>query len=160
MNKQAVLSLNVIPEGKEAWLSYDDYLTLRRLFETAPLPSDAEPADQPLYRRLHRFLTEVAGLDLLRDEAAIHFNAFGLLRRGYRVETITPAEYEDLRRLLTGPEEPAIDDMELHDTGGHRALYDYLTRRMGLSVEPGRGPVWRRAKDLVAKYEAEKPVKG
>jgi len=159
MNKQTVLSLNVIPEGKEPWLNYDDHLTLRRLFEAAPLPAEAELADQRSYRQLHRFLTEVAGLDLPWDELAIHFNAFGLIRRGYRVETITPAEYEHLRQLLAGLEEPALDDMELYDTGGHRALYDYLTRRMGLSVEPGRGPVWRRARDLVAKYETETPVK-
>jgi hypothetical protein len=76
-----------------------------------------------------------------------------------QVETVTPAEYENLLQLLVGLEELATDDMELYDTGRHRALYDYLTQRMGLSVEAGRGPVWRRARDLVAKYEAETPVK-
>jgi hypothetical protein len=71
------------------------------------------------------------------------------------VETITPQEYDDLIRLLDGLLEPAGDDMDLYETGGHRALYEYLTRQMGLSVPAGRGPAWHRAQNLVKKHEAE-----
>ncbi len=31
--------LNVIPDGQEAWLSYDDYQDLEAIFETIDLPS-------------------------------------------------------------------------------------------------------------------------
>ena len=82
MNKADILQLIVIPDGQEAWLSYDHYLELKRLFEAAPLPSTEETIDNRLYIDLYRFLTEVAGLDLPFNEAAIHFNAFALIRRG------------------------------------------------------------------------------
>ncbi len=154
MNKEALQRLKVVPDGQEAWLSYDNYLELKHLFEAAPLTRPEQPSNSS-YRRLHRFLTTVAGLDLPLDEQAIHFNAFVLIRRGYQVETITPQEYDDLVRLLDGLAEPAGDDMDLYETGGHRALYEYLTRQMGLSVPAGRGPAWHRAQDLVKKYEAE-----
>lgn len=155
MNKQKVLSLNVVPEGKEAWLSYDEYLELKRLFEATPIPAEADTTDNSPYFQLYRFLTTQAGLDLPFDETAIHSNAFTLIRRGYQVETITSREYKNLCQLLAGLEEPTPDDTDLYDTGGHRALYDYLTQQMGLSVQTGRGPAWHRARNLIKKYEAE-----
>jgi hypothetical protein len=155
MNKNEVLKLNVVPDGQEPWLSYDDYQKLKRLFETMPLPSREGGGDNHQYLHLHRFLTEAAGLALPMDEASIHFNAFALIRRGYKVEPITKQEYEQLRQLMVGLEKPEAEDPDLHDAGGHRALYNYLTRRMGLSVQPGRGPVWYRANDLIKKYESD-----
>lgn len=71
----------------------------------------------------------------------------------YRVETITAAEYQQLRRLMEGLEQPGIDDLDLYDTGGHRDLYNYLTKGIGLTVQRGRGPAWHRAKALIEKYE-------
>ena len=71
------------------------------------------------------------------------------------VENITQAEYEHLLTLMDGLEKPSIDDMDLYDTGGHRDLYSYLTKGMGLSVQPGRGPAWHRAEALIKKYETE-----
>ncbi len=155
MNKNEILQLNVLPAGKEPWLSYDDYLKLKRLFEATSLPQDEDiTADSP-YIYLHHFLTKVARLELPLHQATIHFNAFALIRRGYKVESITQAEYEHLRRLMNGLEQPDMDDLELYDTGGHRDLYNYLTKAMGLSVRNGRGPAWHRANDLLKKYEAE-----
>ena len=145
--------LNALPEGQAPWLSYDHYLTLKALFEAAPLPSDEEPIPENSYLDLHRFLTQVAGLPLPLDEKAIHFNAFALIRRGYNVEAITEKEYEQLCRLMRELEEPDPDDLDLYESGGHRALYDYLTKAMGLSVQPGRGPAWHRAKALIEQYE-------
>ena len=155
MNKSQVLNLNVIPEGKTPWLSYDHYLELKRLFEMAPPPSSEENTQERSYLALYRFLTDVAELTLPLNEAAIHFNAFALIRRGYQVEPITLDEYHRLRTLMNGLEEPEIDDLDLYDSGGHRALYTYLTIGLGLSVEPGRGPVWHRAVALVQNFEAE-----
>lgn len=156
MNKTELLQLNVIPEGKEAWLNYDHYLELKRLFEALPVPTTKETTTDLQYLNLHRFLTDVAGLKLPLNEAAIHFNAFALIRRGYRVETITTDEYQQLRRLMEGLEQPGLDDLDLYEVGGHRKLYTYLTRGMGLTAQQGRGPVWHRAKALIEKYEAEK----
>ncbi len=155
MNKAELLELNIIPDGKEAWLSYDNYLELKRLFDALPLPSVEGTIVDSQYNYLHRFLTEVAGLELLLNEAAIHFNAFALIRRGYQVEAITPQEYEHLHRLMDGLEQPATDDTDLYDTGGHRELHNYLTKGLGLSVQKGRGPAWHRADALLKKYEAE-----
>jgi len=39
MNKDEILRLNVIPEGQAAWLSYDQYQALKRLFEGVKLPA-------------------------------------------------------------------------------------------------------------------------
>lgn len=75
--------------------------------------------------------------------------------QGYKVETITQAEYEHLRQLVEGLEQPSPDDLDLYETGGHRDLYNYLTQKMGLSVQRGRGPAWHRAQALLKKYEAE-----
>jgi len=155
MNRHDVLQLNVIPDGKEAWLTYEQYLRLKQLFETLPLPDATETTTNPHYLQLHQFLSSVAQLDLPLNEAAIHFNAFALIRRGYNVESITPTEYERLRQLLAGLEQPAPDDTDLFDTGGHRVLYDYLTREMGLPVQKGRGPAWHRANDLLNAYAAK-----
>jgi hypothetical protein len=157
MNKAEILELNVIPEGQEAWLSYDHFLELKRLFEAVPLPTTEETTADLPYVDLYRFLTDIAGLKLPFNEAAIHFNAFALIRRGYRVETITAEEYKQLCRLMEGLEQPSIDDLDLYDTGGHRKLYNYLTKGMGLMVQRGRGLAWHRAKALIEKYEADKP---
>ncbi|HNB54440.1 MAG TPA: hypothetical protein PK530_21010 [Anaerolineales bacterium] len=65
------------------------------------------------------------------------------------MEEITEKEYQDLLRLMDDLEQPDPDDMELHEAGGHRNLYNYLTTQMGISVPKGRGPVWYRAKRLL-----------
>ena len=155
MNKTELLQLNVIPEGQAAWLSYDQFLRLKHLFETLPLPTSQESTDDLRYIDLYHFLTEVAELNLPCNEATIHFNAFALIRRGYRVETLTATEYRQLGRLMENLEQPTIDDLDLYDTGGHRELYTYLTQDLGLSVQPGRGPAWHRAKALRENYEAD-----
>jgi hypothetical protein len=71
---------------------------------------------------------------------------------GAKVEEITETEYLGLIRLMDGLEQPDRHDMDLYDTGGHRDLYNYLTRQMGLAVEAGRGPVWYRAQSLIESY--------
>ncbi len=150
MNKQDLLRLNVVPDGKAAWLSYEDYLELEQLFEAVELPGQNETDDR--YVALYDFLVKVAGLDVPNSQATIHANAFTLLRRGYRVEEISPTEYQNLVSLLDGLEQPAKTDMDLYEFGDHRALYNYLTKQMGLFVPPGRGPVWYRANTLIEKY--------
>jgi len=151
MNTDTLLQLNVVPEGKEAWLSYDQYFELKRLFEAvSPLSSEMDGTTF----RVHDFLTNVAQLDVPMNVEAIHFNTFVLIRRGYKVEDITEKEYEDLLRLMDGLEQPDPDDMELHEMGGHRALYNYLTTQMGISVQKGRGPVWFRGRRLVEAYNS------
>jgi hypothetical protein len=155
MNKAELLQLNVIPEGQAAWLSYDQFLKLKRLFEALTLPTNKESTADLRYIDLYHFLTNVAGLNLPCREAAIHFNAFALIRRGYRVETITATEYMQLARLMENLEQPTVDDLDLYDAGGHRDLYTYLTQGLGLPVQPGRGPAWHRAKALLEKYEAD-----
>lgn len=72
-----------------------------------------------------------------------------------KVEEITEREYLDLLRLMEGLEQPTRNDMDLYDMGGHRDLYNYLTRQMGLFVEAGRGPVWYRAQSLIESYQRE-----
>ena len=161
MNKQEILQLNRLPEGKAPWLSYDAYLELKRLFEAAPLPAEGSETDQieitnEDYRSLYWFLIKKAGLDVTRDETVIHFNAFALIRRGYKVETITPPEYSRLCHLMIELEVPDIDDMRLYEAGGHRDLYNFLTKTMGLPVPEGRGPVWHRARTLIKQYEIAK----
>ncbi|NUM45755.1 MAG: hypothetical protein HUU38_13715 [Anaerolineales bacterium] len=146
MNTTTLLQLNVVPEGKTAWLTFDQYQELKNLFEAV---SPFSPEIDTSAFRLHRFLTDMADLDVPMNIEAIHFNAFVLLRRGYKVEEITEKEYQDLLRLMDGLERPDPDDMELHEAGGHRNLYNYLTIQMGISVPKGRGPVWYRAKGLV-----------
>lgn len=149
-NKQDFLELNVVPEGQAAWLSYEDYRALERLFEAVDVP---DPGKLDLtYLALYDFLVRVAGLTLPRDKAAIHFNAFTLLRRGYKIEEITEREYRELLRLIDGLEQPHKTDLELHDTGRHRDLYNYLTKTMGLPVQAGRGPAWYRAQALIEKH--------
>jgi hypothetical protein len=155
MNKSVLHQLNVIPEGMAPWLTYDQYLRLKKLFEVTPFPVDGDKTDRPAYLDLYDFLTEMAGVTLPCAEAAIHYNAFVLIRRGYQVETITPDEYDQLRHLMVDLEVPDPDDFDLYETGGHRALYNYLTQGLGLSVQAGRGPVWQRANDLRRRYEAD-----
>lgn len=146
-----LLQLNVVPEGKTAWLTFDQFQELKNLFEAV---SPFLPEMDTAAFRLHRFLTVVARLDVPVNVEAIHFNAFVLIRRGYKVEEITEKEYQDLLRLMDGLEQPEPDDMELHEVGGHRALYNYLTTQMGISVSKGRGPVWYRAKRLMECYNS------
>lgn len=88
VNKQDYLKLNIVPEGKAAWLSYEEYLELAWLFEAVDIPSEdpiAPDVGTPsAYADLYNFLVRVAGLtNLPRSQQSIHFNAFTLLRRGY-----------------------------------------------------------------------------
>jgi len=152
MNRENILKLNVIPDGKEAWLSYDRYQELKTLFEAVNAPSTDKDVVDSQYFQLHHFLTNIAKLYVPLNEFAIHFNAFALIRRGYQIEEITAEEYDQLLRLIDGVEEAHIDDMVLYEFGGHRDLYNYLANRMGLSVQKGRGPVWQRAKALINKH--------
>jgi len=151
MNKHDLLKLNVVPEGREPWLDYQSYVTLGRLFDVVQPPG--QNIIDSNYAALHSFLVAIAGLELPMEAASIHFNAFTLLRRGYKVEDITETEYKNLIRLMAGLEQPDKNDMELYDSGGHRDLYTYLTQMMGLFVEPGRGPVWYRAQALIDRYQ-------
>lgn len=153
MNKEEILQLNVIPEGQEAWLSYDQYQKLKRLFERVKLPSTDQAIMDKSYFPLYDFLTKTAQLPVPRNELAIHFNAFALIRRGYNIEEITAEEYQQLVQFMAEVDPADREDMALYEFGGHRNLYNYLTKQMGLSVEQGRGPVWHRAKALVDKYE-------
>ena len=153
MNKEEILQLNVIPDGKAAWLSYDQYQELKWIFERLQLPSpDPASLDRP-YFQLYDFLTHTAQLPVPMHEAALHFNAFALIRRGYQIEEIRSEEYQQLLQLMAEVDPADIEDLDLDEFGGHRNLYNYLTQQMGLSVEAGRGPVWHRAKALVDKYE-------
>jgi hypothetical protein len=94
-----------------------------------------------------------------QNQATIHFNAFVLIQRGYKVEEITPTEYYDaLHRLMYGTEQLDTEDMTLHETGSHRALYDYLRKGSGVSVEAGRGLAWHRAKRLMEAFEQRQPL--
>lgn len=156
MNKEEILQLNVIPDGKEAWLSYDQYQALKAIFDEVEIPSDNPDQLDSTYFHLYNFLTNTANIQVPMNEAAIHFNAFALIRRGYRVEDITLDEYHDLLQLMKDIDQAHIDDMDLYETGGHRDLYTYLTQTMGLFVKAGRGPVWHRAKVLIEKYEHQK----
>ena len=149
-------TLNYVPEGRAAWLNYAQHQKLRKLFETVPLP---QPADhlRMEYETLYTFLLEEAGLSQLpQHEPAVHYSAFVLMRRGYQAEEITDAEFHSLKELVAAAEQPDPDDMELHPVGHHRTLYTYLTKEMGLTVTPGRGPVWSRAKTLLDQHAAKK----
>lgn len=159
MNRQELLQLNAIPEGKPAWLSYDRYNELRRLFDALPLPSDQSAETEVTYARMHHFLNDVAQVTVPFDKATIHFNAFVLIRRGYNVEEISRQEYESLKRLMDGIEQPDEDDVTLHESGSHRALYEFLRHEMGLSVRAGRGPAWHRADHLMKAYEQRNDLK-
>lgn len=152
MNREDILKLNVIPDGKAAWLSYDRYQELKNLFETVNTPASDKDIVDNQYLQLHHFLINIAKLPVPLNEFALHFNAFALLRRGYQIEEVTEEEYNQLLRLMDGVEEAHIDDMALYEFGGHRELYNFLTKRMGLSVKKGRGPVWYRAKALIDKH--------
>ena len=157
MNKLDLKALNVVPEGKAPWLSYENYTKLGQLFDRVDSPDHKTIDDN--YAALYKFLVAVAGLELPATTASIHFNAFTLLRRGYKVEEITETEYKELIRLMDGLEQPDKNDMALYDTGGHRDLYNYLTGMMGLFVEAGRGPVWYRTQLLIESYQmAQQPV--
>lgn len=152
MNREEILKLNVIPDGKDAWLSYDRYQELKSLFEAVNPPASDKDIVDSQYTQLHHFLANIAKLHVPLNEFAIHFNAFALIRRGYQIEEITAEEYHQLLYLMDGLEQAHSYDMALYKFGGHRDLYDFLTKRMGLSVQKGRGPVWHRAKALIDKY--------
>lgn len=154
MDKEALLKLNRIPDGKPPWLSYKAFRQLLQLFDKLPPPKETKGLEDENYLRLYDFISDVAGINLPESQDAVHVNAFFLIRRGYRVEEITEMEYVRLSELLKGTEEAYLDDMELHDLGNHRALYTYLSEGLGLFVEPGRGPVWHRARKLAKHYES------
>ena len=157
MDKEALLALNRIPEGKPPWLNYKAFRKLQQLFERLDPPDEEmDELGEEDYYRLHAFLVEVAGLSIPETQVAVHVNAFVLIRRGYQVEEITETEYARLLTLLEGTEKADLDDMDLHDSGNHRALYQYLTEGLGVFVEPGRGPVWHRAMQLVKHHEQAK----
>ncbi|MDM8520035.1 hypothetical protein QUF64_08310 [Anaerolineales bacterium HSG6] len=149
MNREDILKLNVIPDGKAAWLSYDRYQELKTLFEAVNAPLSDKDIVDTQYFQLHHFLINIAKLHVPLNECTIHFNAFSLIRRGYHIEEITANEYGQLLLMMDGVQEAHSDDMALYEFGGHRDLYNYLTKRMGLSVQQGRGPVWHRAKALI-----------
>ncbi|NJM52667.1 MAG: hypothetical protein HC846_04270 [Blastocatellia bacterium] len=151
--QKVVSTLNCVPQGMAAWLTYDQYQDLRSLYAALENPLTEIGPLSANYVAMHDFLLRVAKLVVPETAAAIHFNAFALLRRGYVQEELTEAEYTRLRQLLDGAEQPDIDDMTLHDEGTHRAIYNYLTRGFALSVAKGRGPAWHRATKLVNAYE-------
>lgn len=153
MDKETLLKLNRVPDGKPPWLNYKAFRKLQRLFDKLPPPEESGVLEDADYLRMYDFLEEVAGIKLPELQEAVHLNAFVLIRRGYQVEEITEAEYKRLIGLLEGTEEAYPDDMELHDFGNHRALFTYLSEELGVFVEPGRGPVWHRARQLVERYE-------
>jgi hypothetical protein len=154
--KNDLLKWNRVPEGKPAWLTYSQYRELRHLFEATSAHSEDELHAGSALAKLQDFLLNVAKLNVPDDDQAIHFNAFVILRRGYRAEEITEQEYRGLAQLMEQAEQPDAHDMELHEIGTHRALYDYISQQLGLFVEPGRGPVWHRAKRLMEAYEKSK----
>lgn len=86
MNKRDLLRLNTVPEGKAAWLSREQHDELRRLFDALPLPETQTAEAAMAYARMHSFLNHIAQVSVLDDQAAIHFNAFVLIRRGFKVE--------------------------------------------------------------------------
>lgn len=153
MDKAALMQLNRVPDGKPPWLDYKAFRKLQQLFERLDPPEEQGGLGNQDYCRLHAFLVEAAGLPIPESQLAVHLNAFFLIRRGYQLEEITESEYEHLLKLLAGTDKADLDDMELHDFGNHRALYQYLTEGLGVFVEPGRGPVWHRAMQLVKHHE-------
>ncbi len=148
--------VNHVPEGRHAWLSYTDYRKLRTLADAAVGGDDAALAP------LQAFLERTAGLSLPSDidGEALRRAAFTLVRRGYRVESIDPGEYGWLLVLFEVAQRADSDDMELAETGAHRAIYTFLMQRLGLDVEAGRGPVWHRAAKLLEVYRAAIPDMG
>lgn len=153
MDKAALLELNRVPAGVPAWLDYKAFRTLQTLFEGLPAPSETDGLGEEGYLRLHDFLVEIAGLAVPETQASVHLNAFTLIRRGYRAEELTKAEFKGLQELLEGTEAPDPDDLERAEFGAQRALSAFLTAELNVYVEPGRGPVWQRANELVRQHE-------
>ena len=149
MDKQAPAS----PDGVPAWLDYKAFRRLQVLFEMLAPPEETDGLGDADYFHMYVFLADIAGIEVPESQEAVHLNAFTLIRRGYKAEEVTGPEYERLRELLEGTEEADPDDLALHDFGNHRALHTYLTEGLGLYVEPGRGPVWGRAQELVRQHE-------
>ena len=79
-------------------MSYSDYLELDALFQAVGMPLSDDESIRPVFANLHDFLAHTAKLAVPKSEAAIHFNAFVLLRRGYKVEELTGAEHQKLSR--------------------------------------------------------------
>ena len=140
-----VLELNVVPEGTEAWLSYAAYRQLQKRLH------DLSGEDQGAYAALAHFLIEMGKLplEMSASDETIRFNAYTLLKRGYKIEPLNRQDYTELKALFLQAEPADVEDMDLHETGSHRSLYEMLTRKLGLDVEAGRGPVWHRAKRLL-----------
>ena len=98
--QQVVTTLSCMPEGVPAWLTYDQHQVLKSLYATLENPL-AEIGPLSLnYVSMHNFLARVAKLDVPETAASIHFNAFALLRRGYKQEELTEAEYNKLHSLM------------------------------------------------------------
>jgi len=151
--KKIVEELNRVKDGP-AWLSYTHYRKLVASFEAVSVPDD-EPMT-PEYLALHEFLVDVAKLtDLPSTKRHTHFNAWALMRRGYKPEELTETEYKGLKALFEIAQPADEDDLELHEEGTHRAIYAYLTKAIGLDVVAGRGPVWHRARKLIEAYEGK-----
>ena len=148
-----VTTLSCMPKGAPAWLTYDQYQILKSLYATLENPLTETGPLSLNYVSTHHFLSSVAKLDVPETTASIHFNAFALLRRGYKQEELTEAEYCKLHSLMERAEKPDIDDMDLHAEGTHRAIYNYLVRDLSLSVAKGRGPVWHRVKLLMVAHK-------
>lgn len=154
-----LLMLNVVPNGVPAWISYTQYRRLKALLEAA-MPMSANAGHDPAaIAQLWQFINATARLTLPDDapDDLVWFNGYTLRARGYKVEELTRAEYGALAALYEQAEPTEPDDMDLHDEGTHRQLYDMLTCTLSLDVEAGRGPVWRRAMRLLnvngPKYE-------
>ena len=141
------------PDGAPTWLGYRAFRRLQHLFENLTPPAGIDGLGDVDYFHLYVFLADVARIEVPQSQAAVHQSAAGLIRCGYRAEEMTESEYERLLVLLACAEAADQDDMVLHDFGPHRGLYAYLTEGLGLYVEPGRGPVWSRAKELVRQHE-------
>ena len=140
-----VLEMNVVPDGVEAWLSYSEYRQLQKRL-------GAISGDDPgAYAALAHFLIETGKLplDMAASDEMIRINAYTLLKRGYKIEPLGRADYATLKELFLKAEPADVQDMDLHETGSHRALFEMLTRKLGLDVEAGRGPVWHRSKRLL-----------
>ena len=74
-------------------------------------------AVSPEYANLHDFLIQIAKLDVPLNEQSIHVNAWVLSNRGYKIEELTEAEYQELSKLMEGTAEAEMDDLVLHDFG-------------------------------------------
>lgn len=136
---------NLIPEGKAAWIPYQRHVELSILFE-----NNIEYESVITTARIQEIIAVSVGINTTGLSIAETMqNAWTLIRRGYLPENLSLNELDGLAQIFAEAEEADIEDMELHEEGSHRALYNYITKTLGLYVEAGRGPVWHRAKRLI-----------